>query len=750
MSNVKSWPIRGNSRFFTRAAAKLFILLSAIFFTVILFPFLSTTPEFDLPHEGDIAQETVIAPFSFDIEKQPSDLERERADAASKVLLVLDFNPDAAKLAKKKIIELRTAIYSFNSSGAMNNPQAVFSADIPEGAIKIIKKSPAIVDEALSGLSAAIDRGILARRIISPDQSWTQPLGNTHVEAPPMLYDKDLVILRRNSGDSPVRWSDIPTRDRAVDNVMNSIRNASQYDTADAGTMRDLLLNYASPDIFINDAETALRRERSIQDVLPIKGKVIQETELVRKHQVITADVVEKLYSLRKAQERQNESGADTRIRSHNLADFILLIMISLFFAAYIGYFHSELLTDNKKIMAIAGILIVQAAIIRLGLAIDTRVIEAINGSSVVYPEYIIPVTVGSILAAIFFDLRISCAVTIFIAVYSGLAMSSSPLIILMTMSTGFTAGFVTRDIRYRFDFVKSVPPVFAIYAVMIFISSLLGGGMQFSGFLQNLVVALINCSLAVFFAMVLTMIFEWLFDIASNMTLIELADMNNPVLKRLSIEAAGTYNHCVLVGNLAESAAERIGANSLFARVASYYHDIGKIEKASYFIENMTVHERSKHTKLSPNLSALIISSHVKDGVELARKYKLPRVIRDAIMQHHGTSTVSYFYEKAREQNPDNPVEEEQFRYPGPLPQTRENAIIMLADSVEAASRSLATSSPKLLRDLVKKIIRDKFTAAQLDQSNLTLRDLDEIVEGFMPILQGIFHTRDPKNKER
>jgi putative nucleotidyltransferase with HDIG domain len=241
---------------------------------------------------------------------------------------------------------------------------------------------------------------------------------------------------------------------------------------------------------------------------------------------------------------------------------------------------------------------------------------------------------------------------------------------------------------------------------------------------------------------MVLLVAFENAFGICTNMTLVELADMNHPVLKRLSIEAAGTYNHSVLVGNLAESAAQCVGANALLARVASYYHDIGKIEKSDYFVENL-VGDRNVHKKLAPSMSALIICSHVKDGIDLAKAYKLPQVIRDAIMQHHGTSTVSFFYEKAREQDPHNQVQEEDFRYPGPVPQTRENAIIMLADSVEAASRSLATSSPKLLRELVRKIIRDKFNARQLDQCNLTLRDLDNIVDGFMPVLQGIFHSR-------
>ena len=245
---------------------------------------------------------------------------------------------------------------------------------------------------------------------------------------------------------------------------------------------------------------------------------------------------------------------------------------------------------------------------------------------------------------------------------------------------------------------------------------------------------------------MVSAMVFENVFDIATDMTLIELSDMNNPVLKRLSIEAAGTYNHSVLVGNLAESAAEKIGANSLRARVASYYHDIGKIKKADYFIENQRKRPQPAHEARAEHERAHHFRAcQGRGGARTAPR--LPRVIRDAILQHHGTSTVSYFFEKARQQDPHNQVREDDFRYPGPLPQTRENAMIMLADAVEAASRSLATSSPKLLRELVRKIIRDKFASGQLDQSDLTLRDLDDIAEGFMPILQGIFHTSETKN---
>jgi hypothetical protein len=383
------------------------------------------------------------------------------------------------------------------------------------------------------------------------------------------------------------------------------------------------------------------------------------------------------------------------------------------------------------------------------------RLLESSGDAGPLVLEYVVPTSVGAMLAAILFDIRISFLVALFTAILFGVSQAFNLQLFLMALLTGLSAGVLAKTFRYRWDFIKAIPWVTVVYAALILVAQMLLAQFSASAYVQDVGLAFVNCIASVFLVMVSTMLFESVFDITTDMTLIELSDMNNPALKRLSIEAAGTYNHCVLVGNLAESAAEKIGANSLCARVASYYHDIGKVEKADYFIENAGANDKSRHVKLTPNMSALIISSHVKDGVELAKRYKLPRTIREAIMQHHGTSTVSYFYEKARQLDPHNQVREDDFRYPGPLPQTRENAIIMLADSVEAASRSLATSSPKLLRDLVRKIIRDKFASGQLDQCDLTLRDLDQIVEGFMPILQGIFHTRDPnrhkeKNRER
>lgn len=235
--------------------------------------------------------------------------------------------------------------------------------------------------------------------------------------------------------------------------------------------------------------------------------------------------------------------------------------------------------------------------------------------------------------------------------------------------------------------------------------------------------------------------VFESTFRIMTNISLLELSDFNQPLLKDLNMHAPGTYHHSLVVGNLSETAAEALGANSLLARVGAYYHDIGKMKMPQYFSENQT---EDKHDKLAPTISTLIITNHVKEGVELGQKNKLSREIIDIIEQHHGTSLVYYFYHRAlgRTDEEDN-IEKETFRYPGPKPQTKEAAIVLLADSVEAASRTLSEPTPVRLTELVHRVINNKFTDSQLDECDLSLKDLHKITEIFTHILTGIYHTR-------
>jgi len=236
----------------------------------------------------------------------------------------------------------------------------------------------------------------------------------------------------------------------------------------------------------------------------------------------------------------------------------------------------------------------------------------------------------------------------------------------------------------------------------------------------------------------------EWIFGYTTNIKLLEMANLNHPLLKRMILEAPGTYHHSVIVSTMAEAAARSVNANPLLARVSSYYHDIGKINKPLYFVENQKG-EENKHEKLAPSMSSLILITHVKDGLELAREYKLGKKISSVIQQHHGTGLISFFYQKAKDQeNPEmQQVDERDFRHHGPKPQTKEAGLVLLADAVEAASRTLQQPTSARLQGLVQRVINHIFTDGQLDECELTLKDLHQIAKTFNSILTGIYHQR-------
>ena len=252
-----------------------------------------------------------------------------------------------------------------------------------------------------------------------------------------------------------------------------------------------------------------------------------------------------------------------------------------------------------------------------------------------------------------------------------------------------------------------------------------------------------LNGLIAVFVVISTLKIFETWFGVLTNFSLAELSDFNHPLLRRMIMEAPGTYHHSLIVSNLSESAANAIGANALLARVGAYYHDIGKMTKPEYFNENQIL-SGNKHDRIEPSISRLVIMNHVKEGVELARKYKLNAKIIDFIPQHHGTSLMHYFYCKALEDADDETsIKEENYRYPGPRPQSRETAIVLLADSVEAATRSLDETNPIKIEEVVRKIINNKFIDGQLDECNLTLKEIDLIAVNFTRVLSAMYHGR-------
>jgi putative nucleotidyltransferase with HDIG domain len=257
-----------------------------------------------------------------------------------------------------------------------------------------------------------------------------------------------------------------------------------------------------------------------------------------------------------------------------------------------------------------------------------------------------------------------------------------------------------------------------------------------FSGFLGGILTGIIVTGFSP--------LIEKIFGYTTEMKLLERANMDQLLLRELMVQAPGTYHHSVIVGNMVEAAAEAIGANALLARVSAYYHDIGKIQKPLYFVENQMGSE-NKHDKLAPSMSALILIAHIKDGVEMAQQQKLDPPIIDIIRQHHGTGLISFFYQKALDLRGGDltQVSMEDFRYPGPKPQTREAGLVLLADGIEAASRTLVDPTPARIQGLVQKIIQNDFSDGQLDECDLTLKDLSQISASFTKILTGIFHHR-------
>lgn len=734
----------------------LFVLLGTILAVVLLFPYTETVQSFDLPKLGEAAKETIIAPFTFDIVRSPEELEKERKKAMSQVLAVLDYDTGVRKTVNNRFFELRNAIIKHLDREATDSAKSLirqtFSKEISENTFNILLRRPYLLDDAMLLADELLEKGISAVLLVPDMKKLTQLRStyNTSFEQH-LFYDREYVSLRRDSVEKTVSTEEIPVKEIALENCIKRLRNVRKLDDEALNTIYELLFAYCRPNVRVNGAATMQRRQKATQDILEISGKVIKDTEIVRKHQEVTAEVIQKLSSLQRALDVLGNVQEKRKVKAGNAGRLLLTLLPLLFVAVYIRRFDQKLMKNSKHLMALALLLVLQLLIIRAGMLIAPKLFEGMSEMGSLVPEYLIPLSTGSLLASILFSLEISFIFTLFVSIFFGMIMGFNHFFFLYAFLGGIIACFMGCNIRYRWHFFKVIAPVAIIYMIVISIWHIIGFKMSVVELFQNYGLLLISVIVSIFLAMMFTPVFERFFDITTDMTLVELSDMNNPILKRLSIEAAGTYNHSVLVGNLAESAAQRIGANPLLARVASYYHDIGKIEKADYFVENCLTVDRSRHTKLAPSMSALIICSHVKDGVELARKHRIPKVIQDIIMQHHGTSTISFFYEKALEQDQHKQVQPEDFAYSGPIPQTREAAIIMLADSVEAASRSLGTSSPKLLRELVKKIIRDKFISSQLDQSDLTLRDLDEIIEGFMPVLQGIFHSRvEYPNREK
>ncbi len=415
--------------------------------------------------------------------------------------------------------------------------------------------------------------------------------------------------------------------------------------------------------------------------------------------------------------------------------NFSLLALIIVLFI-YLQFFRKP---DNLPSLIDLSILTALAILI----PVLTTITFKIPGYGVAAIGFAILITL------LFENLELSFIFSVLISFLAADVSGRSFSVALSLLIASVVASLFSFRVRRRFQVIQAGLLAGILQFIIAYILEAKTGFLVFSHLdLGLLKICLINGILSSIIVLGILPIFEFIFKVLTNISLLELSDFNHPLMRRLILEAPGTYQHSLVMANLSEAAAESIGANSLLVRVGAYYHDIGKLVKPQYFVENL-VNYKDMHKKLKPSMSKLIIFNHVKEGVELAKKYHLNPQIINFIRQHHGKTLVYYFYHRAKEIEPEGKHEEE-YKYPGPKPQSKETAIVALADSIEAISRTVSEPNPARIEEMVREVVKKRFMEGELDESNLTLKDLEKITQSFIRILNATFHTRINYPKEK
>jgi len=427
--------------------------------------------------------------------------------------------------------------------------------------------------------------------------------------------------------------------------------------------------------------------------------------------------------------------------RPYAYAGLCLLILVFFYlFYRDIKRYRPALIADTRKMFLLAFLLLVTVVISQFSKQVFSLVADRLH-LDLDTIGFALPVAAGSLLVSLLLDFHLALGFSFIASLLLGILFHGDPFIPVYYFTGSIVAGLSVIQCKKRTAVLRAGALTGLVNLVTILGIDLYKGALLSRG-IEDLAAGVIGALLVAMIASVSLPFFEALFDIATDIKLLELLDPNHPLLKELVYKTPGTYHHSIVIGNLAEAAAETIGENPILARVGAYYHDVGKIRKPEYYIENQRVSE-NKHDRLMPSMSSLIIASHVKEGVEKAREHRLPSVVIDIIRQHHGTSLITYFYQKARELQPFITIAEEDYRYPGPRPRSKVAAIVMLADAVEAASRSMEEPTPQRIQALTNSVITRIFLDDQLSNCDLTLKDLREIAKSFNFILTGIYHHR-------
>ncbi|HBQ86841.1 MAG TPA: phosphohydrolase, partial [Syntrophomonas sp.] len=490
-------------------------------------------------------------------------------------------------------------------------------------------------------------------------------------------------------------------------------------------------VNAIRPNMIYNRAATDNAITEAVESVKPVQKTVKTGEIIVREGDRVTDEQISVLEQL-----------GIQRSKSYPLTLLGTLLLVLILFWLLLEFFKRYYadIYENDRLIMLSGIIIVIIILITKFVTVikisDQPEINSLMG-------YLAPVAAGSMLFSILLDNRLAYFITMILALFVGLLTNGNQLLYAITAFVGGTVGvYQVSKVNQTSDLAKSGLNVALANIVTIVTLAFLAGNISLNTILFGISMGAINGILSAVLMIGVLPYLESAFSVTSMIKLLELSNPNHELLRRLLLEAPGTYHHSLMVGNLAEASAEAVGANPLLVRVGAYYHDIGKIKRPEYFVENQRGFD-NPHEKIAPALSTLIITSHVKEGLEMGREARLPEVILDFIGQHHGTSLAKYFYSRALEEDREGKISEESFRYEGPKPQTKEVALVMLADSVEAAVRSLPEPTPENIREMVRVIINDKLDDGQLEECDLTFKDLDIISGSFCKLLEGVYHKR-------
>ena len=743
--------------------ALLLIGLSLIIALFIAPSYTVTSPTYQI---GDVADRNVKAKRDFLIEDEETTF-RKREEAARQAPLVYDLDESVSEEAVKKLKKAFESIREFLSTEIMR-PE-VMSPDraVESGSGSRTSSLPKLseVSEKVTGKREEIEK-ILGFKI-SDEVFWnllkmdsTKNFENKVVSLLESSFgqgilsnkallqevqDRNLVIVKTESQEEylippPYHYQDI-----------EEARKFARIQALEQGegpkeilAISVLVSNLLQPNITFNRDETELRRKHAEALVKPAYIQVKRNEMLVREGQKIGPEELLRL----KAHVQRRPNG-------HRLLIFLTIFLfsaLSISIVTQVSKLHLPSYRMEMQDLIFLGILLV----LLLALSRFTMWIADVAGdnSPLLYGKtliYATPLTAGAMMASIFFGVTVALIFSLCLTLFAGMLFGGDFSLYFYFMLGSFVAAHGATPCRNRMIPIKAGLLVGSANVILILLNVLLQDQWILLKILLETSFGFFGGVFSGFLVAGLTPLAEMGFGYTTDTRLLELATMDQPLLQELMVQAPGTYHHSIIVGNMVEAAAKSIGANALLAKVAAYYHDIGKIKKSLYFIENQ-LECQNRHEKLAPSMSSLILISHVKEGVELARKNRLGKDIIDIISQHHGTSSISFFYKKAQEAREKAqqgkgaelpPINIDDYRYPGPKPQTKEAGLVMLADIVEAACRSLTEPTPARIKGMVHRLINNVFSDGQLEECELTLKNLHQIARHFNQILATVHHKR-------